>query len=155
MISRVQTKKQALPGPMRIAVEGSQGAWPGDNQNDCTQGYNCPNPTLILDNFTPAGSRFVEIAAGGPNTFSWTAASNATWLKLNETKGTISASNPETRLLLTVDWTKVTGAQYAEIQINATSKGQQDMNQPITFIANKTAVASSFKGSSLVVQLFR
>ncbi|KZS95513.1 hypothetical protein SISNIDRAFT_438997 [Sistotremastrum niveocremeum HHB9708] len=146
LISRVQTKKQALPGPMRIAVEGSQGAWPGDNQNDCSQGYNCPNPTIVLDNFTPAGSRFVEIGAGGPNTFSWTAGSNVTWLKLNATKGTITSSNPETRLLLTVDWSKVTGAQYANLQINATAKGQAPMNQPITFIANNTVVPSSFKG---------
>jgi len=26
-VSRVQSRKQALPGPMRITIEGSRGAW--------------------------------------------------------------------------------------------------------------------------------
>lgn len=41
-ITRVQKRQVALPGPMRLNVEGSAGAWPGDNSNQCAQGYNCP-----------------------------------------------------------------------------------------------------------------
>ena len=41
-ITRVQKRQTALPGPMRITVEDSKGAWPGDNSNQCAQGYNCP-----------------------------------------------------------------------------------------------------------------
>ncbi|KZS95511.1 hypothetical protein SISNIDRAFT_452165 [Sistotremastrum niveocremeum HHB9708] len=146
-VSRVQSKKQALPGPMRIGLDGSAGAWPGDNPNDCAQQYSCPNPYLLtLDNYTPSGSRYIDIAAGGPNTFQWTINSNVTWLKLNSTKGTVTASSPETRIKLTVDWSKVTGAQYAAIQINATAKGQAPMNQPVFFIANNTVVPKGFKG---------
>src|ERR1700761_3956228 len=41
-ITRVQKRQQALPGPLRFTVEGGIGAWPGDNPNQCSQGYNCP-----------------------------------------------------------------------------------------------------------------
>lgn len=26
------------PGPLRVTIEGSKGAWPGDNVNNCAQG---------------------------------------------------------------------------------------------------------------------
>ena len=41
-ITRVQKRQVALAGAMRLSVEGSKGAWPGDNSNQCAQGYNCP-----------------------------------------------------------------------------------------------------------------
>ena len=51
-VSRVQSKKQPLPGPMRIGLEGSIGAWPGDNMNDCPALFSCPNPFMLpLDPF--------------------------------------------------------------------------------------------------------
>jgi hypothetical protein len=46
-ITRVQKRQQALPGPLRLTIEGSLGAWPGDNSNQCTQGYGCPVSPVI------------------------------------------------------------------------------------------------------------
>lgn len=34
----VQGSESTLPGPMRIAVEGSMGVWPGDALYQCAQG---------------------------------------------------------------------------------------------------------------------
>ncbi|CAL1698338.1 unnamed protein product [Somion occarium] len=145
-ITRVQPKKQALAGPMRIALEGTAGAWPGDNPNQCADGYNCPPPTLTLDSFAPFGSRFIDVSAGGPAPFSWTASTNASWLKLSQTKGNISPSAPEQRVFLSVDWSKVTGASTAQITFTATASNQPKSVQTVGFVANHTVVPDDFHG---------
>lgn len=38
-LGRVQQSESTLPGPMRIAVEGSMGVWPGDALYQCPSGY--------------------------------------------------------------------------------------------------------------------
>ncbi|THH28766.1 hypothetical protein EUX98_g5425 [Antrodiella citrinella] len=146
LISRVQPKKQALPGVMRIAPEGTPAAWPGDNFFQCAAGDNCPPPTMSLDNFTPFGNRFVDVGAGGPLAFTYTISSNVSWLKSSVTKGSISPSNPEERVFFTVDWSQVSGAQLAQVSFNATAKGQPELVQTLGFTANNTVVASGFKG---------
>ena len=88
-ISRVVTKKQALPGVMRIAPEGTLAAWPGDNPNQCSQGYNCPPPTITLDSNVPLNMRYIDIGAAGPNSFTFTASSNVSWLHLTPSKGNL------------------------------------------------------------------
>lgn len=152
---------------MRIALEGSMGAWyvqamhtrvfslltytiprPGDNPNQCAQGYSCPPPTLILDSFVPFGSRYIDIGAGGPSPFTWTATVNASWLQLSSTKGSISPSQPEQRIFASVDWTKVSGAENAVITLTAKASGQPDLVQTVDFTANHTVVPSGFKGTS-------
>lgn len=147
-ISRVQSKKQALPGPMRIALEGSQGAWPGDNMFDCAAMFSCPNPVLLtFDPFIPAGNRYIDIGAGGPASFSWTISADQKWVKFSQTSGSISPSKSETRVFVSIDWNSVpSSSAIANINLNATSKGQQDMNQPIGVVTNKTAVPSGFHG---------
>ncbi|KAG6844601.1 hypothetical protein H0H93_016434, partial [Arthromyces matolae] len=59
-VARISAKKQALGGVMRISPENTLGAWPGDMPNQCTQGYNCPYPTVTLDNFDTFGNRYVD-----------------------------------------------------------------------------------------------
>ncbi|KAF8577643.1 glycoside hydrolase family 115 protein [Ramaria rubella] len=146
-VTRVPTKKQALPGPMRIALEGSPGAWPGDDMFDCAQEYSCPPPTLpTLDPFNPVQSRWVDIGAGGPNTFNFNATSNVTWLKIIPSQGTITTSNKEQRLELSVDWSDVSGTEFASIEFSATAKGQPLESQQVFFVASKTSVPSRFKG---------
>lgn len=146
-ITRVQAKKQALAGAMRLTPEGTAGTWPGDNLNQCAQGYNCGNPSLSIDPFVPFGNRFVDISAGGPSPFSWTAKSNATWVKFSTASGNISPSNPEQRVFLSVDWSKVTGAQTAVINFTAKASGQPDLSVPLTFVANHTVPPSDFHGT--------
>lgn len=40
-VTRMQKRQQALPGPMRLTIEGSPGVWPGDNPNQCAVIYSC------------------------------------------------------------------------------------------------------------------
>ncbi|OCH92535.1 hypothetical protein OBBRIDRAFT_726547 [Obba rivulosa] len=146
LVSRVQSKKQALPGAMRIVPEGTQGAWPGDDMFDCAQQYSCPNPTMFLDAFVPAGNRYIDVGAGGPTPFTFTATSNASWLSLSPTGGSISPSSPEQRVFVSVDWSQVTDAEYALISFNATVQDQPPMSLTVTFVANHTVVPSGFTG---------
>lgn len=131
---------------MRISPEGTLAAWPGDNPNQCSQGYNCPPPTLALDSNVPQGSRFVDVGAGGPNPFTFTVSSNVTWLIFSPSKGSVSPNNPETRVEIRVDWSKVTGTQYAQINFNATAQGQPMQSTPAYFVATKNTPAAGFKG---------
>jgi hypothetical protein len=147
MITKVQSRKQALAGAMRLTIEGNPGAWPGDNPNQCAQGYNCPPPTLTFDSYLPAGNRYFEIGAGGPAKFSYVAGTNVTWLTLDTPKGSISPSKPEQRVYATVDWSKApAGTSFASIQLNATVSGQPA--QSFTFFATaiKNTVPEGFKG---------
>ena len=146
-VTRVQAKKQVLAGPMRITPEGVAGTWPGDNPNQCSQGYNCGNPSLTIDPFVPFGNRFVDVSAGGPASFSWTAKSNGAWVKLSSAAGDISPSNPEQRVFLSVDWSQVTGSQSAVITFTAKAQGQSTLNVPVTLVANKRAPPSDFHGT--------
>ncbi|KAJ6564988.1 hypothetical protein DFH09DRAFT_1475574 [Mycena vulgaris] len=148
MVSRVQKNKQALPGVMRISPEGSLAAWPGDNQFQCSSGVNCPPPTLSLDQFDPIPNRFIDVGAGGPTPFTFTATSNASWLTLSPTHGSISPSNTEQRVFATVDWSKLgDGLSTAAINFTAVSgTPPTTLLVPAFFVANKTSVPAGFKG---------
>lgn len=169
-VSKVSSKKQALPGPMRITPEGTYAAWynysclwlpiklkyafsvsrPGDNMNQCAQGYNCPAPTLTFDPFVSFQNRYIDVSAGGPNAFTFTASSNTSWLKLSATHGSISPTNSELRIFISVpDWSDLSvGANSAQITFNATAEGQPLMSTDAFFVATKTVVPSSFKGKT-------
>ncbi|KAF7321993.1 GH115-C domain-containing protein [Mycena kentingensis (nom. inval.)] len=154
-ITRVQKRKQALPGPMRISPEGTLGAWPGDNMNQCTNGYNCGPPTLMLDPFNTFGNIFVDIGAGGPTAFDFTAVANVSWLHVSPSKGSVSAaSNPEVRVFLSVDWDQLPdGLTYANITFTPSGPGVDThptpagvFAYPVNFIANKNTAPTDFKG---------
>ncbi len=121
---------------------------PGDNPNQCAQGYNCPPPTLrTFDPYTPAKSRFIDVSAGGPNSFSWTAVPSASWIKLSVSSGSVTRSKPDTRIEVSVDWSKVSG--YTSGQITLSTPGNSPLykeSQVILVNANKTAVSSGFHG---------
>ncbi|KAJ6563652.1 hypothetical protein DFH09DRAFT_478550 [Mycena vulgaris] len=152
-ISRVQKNKQALPGVMRISPEGSLASWPGDNQFQCAQMFSCPPPTLFIDQFDPIPNRFIDIGAGGPTPFTFTASVNVSWLTLSPSHGSVSPKNKEQRVVASVDWSELTdGLNAAEITFTALS-GNSPVNETYstsiysTFIvANKTSVPSTFKG---------
>ncbi|KAF8064309.1 hypothetical protein FPV67DRAFT_1672029 [Lyophyllum atratum] len=148
-VNRVQSRKQALAGVMRIVPEGTLGAWPGDNPNQCAQGYGCPAPSLSLDPFTPFGNRYIDVGAGGPAPFTFTAAADQSWLALSPAKGSISPSAPEQRVFASVkDWSQLKdGANTATITFTATAAGQPSLKVTVGFTANKLTVPSGFKGS--------
>ncbi|KAI0826133.1 hypothetical protein BC629DRAFT_1276143 [Irpex lacteus] len=146
LITKVQARKQALPGPMRVALENSLGAWPGDNPNDCALGYSCSTPVINFDRFVPLGNVFIDIGAGGPNSFTFSATTNASWLRLSSSKGSISPQNPEIRVFASVDWSQVPDIGYAQISLTANATNQPMESQAIIFIANHTSVPSNFTG---------
>ncbi|KAJ4484122.1 hypothetical protein C8J55DRAFT_535358 [Lentinula edodes] len=148
-INRVQSRKQALPGVMRIVPEGSYGAWPGDDQFDCAAGYNCPSPTVILDSFNPFGNVFVDIGSGGPVPFTWSANVNATWLAMSATNGSISPDSPEQRVFLSIpDWAQVPFNALAQVNFIAVAPNQSDLVVPVMVQTQNTEqqVPSNFTG---------
>ncbi|PPQ73060.1 hypothetical protein CVT26_014652 [Gymnopilus dilepis] len=149
-ITRVQSKKQALPGVMRIAPEGNPGAWPGDNPFQCAAGYNCGPPTLTIDNFSPIANRYVDVGAGGPQPFTFSVSSNVSWLSFSPSKGSISPNNPEQRVFINVDWSKLSGGNsFAVVNFNASAPGEFPLGPEqvaVTFIATKNSPSSGFKG---------
>jgi hypothetical protein len=147
MISRVQARKQALPGPMRISPEGTPGAWPGDNPNQCANGYNCGNAMITLDSFNTFGSRYIDVGAAGPNPFTFTVKSNVNWLSITPDHGSVSPSEPEQRILFSVkDWNSIHGNASAQIVFTATVEGQRSAQVSATLIAVHNAVPDTFSG---------
>lgn len=122
---------------------------PGDNPNQCAQGYSCPPPALSVDTFAPIQSPYVDVGAGGPSPFTFTVTSNVTWLKISPASGSISPQNPEERVAIGVsDWAEVNGAQTALLTFNAVAAGQPNLSVTATFTANHTTVPDDFKGMS-------
>lgn len=123
---------------------------------DCAQMFSCPPPTMpALDNFTPGGTRWIDVSAGGPSNFTWAATSNVSWLIISPSNGSISPSSNiniiDTRLELSVNWTHLEnteGNSFASIMLSANATGQPTETQEILFIANKTVVPSGFTGMS-------
>jgi hypothetical protein len=122
---------------------------PGDNPHQCDDGFNCPPPTVSLDNFSPITDRYFDIAAGGPSPFSFIATSNATWIKLSTTHGNISPKSPEQRVSVSVpDWKPLNdGMNTAQINFTAKASGQPDLSVSVFVNALKNNVASGFRGS--------
>ncbi|KAF8900166.1 hypothetical protein CPB84DRAFT_1847416 [Gymnopilus junonius] len=153
-VTRVQSKKQALPGVMRIAPEGTLGAWPGDNPNQCSAGYNCGPPTLTIDNFSPIANRYVDVGAGGPAPFTFSVSSNVTWLQFSPSKGSISPNSPEQRVFFNVDWSKLSaGNSFAQISFSASAPGEFPLGPEqisVVFVATKNTPSSFVEGTGVV-----
>ncbi|KAG6899847.1 hypothetical protein C0993_006270 [Termitomyces sp. T159_Od127] len=147
-VTRVSPKKQVLAGVMRIAPEGTLGAWPGDNPNQCSMGYNCPPPTVTLDNFDTFGTRYIDVGSGGPSPFTFTVTSNATWVKLSQTEGSVSPAAPETRVFASVnDWSELpAGTSSATLTFKATALNQQPLSVSVIFTVTKNTLPSTFTG---------
>ncbi|KAF8320417.1 hypothetical protein DL93DRAFT_2164034 [Clavulina sp. PMI_390] len=116
-VNRIMAQKPGMSGPMRMTLESRLGAWPGDNQNNCAQGYNCPDPVMDpLDPYMPTPSRYVDLSLAGPAGVTWKATTNATWLTITPSSGSLSTSHNEQRVVLTANWAKV-GSEESLAQI--------------------------------------
>ncbi|KAJ6484507.1 hypothetical protein C8R47DRAFT_1280830 [Mycena vitilis] len=147
-ITRVQKNKQALPGVMRISPEGSLAAWPGDNMFQCAAQFSCPPPTINIDQFDPIPNRFIDVGAGGPAPFTFTAVSNSSWLNVSPSHGSISPTNTEQRVFASVNWSQLPeGVSNANITFTAVSENPATtMSFPAFIVANKTSVPAGFTG---------
>ncbi|THV03531.1 hypothetical protein K435DRAFT_747803 [Dendrothele bispora CBS 962.96] len=153
-LARVQSRKQVLAGVMRIAPEGTLGAWPGDDMNNCPAQFSCPNFTMTLDSFDPITNRFIDVGAGGPAPFTFKASTNASWLHLSTTQGSISPDNLEERVWLSVDWDQVQdGDNFAELVFTPSAAdgpgltvGMRTAAVGVNFVATKLNVSNNFHG---------
>ncbi|KAG8752462.1 hypothetical protein FRC14_007006 [Serendipita sp. 396] len=144
-VTRVQKRQVALPGPMRLTIEDSKGAWPGDNSNQCAQGYNCPPPTVMpITPFSPSQTRYFEVSAGGPTAFNWKATANVGWLRLNQTEGSISNAASGQRVLMSVDWASAPAGSASTGVVTLSSNLGQSLT--VTMVANSVAVPSGYHG---------
>ncbi|KAK7447069.1 hypothetical protein VKT23_014281 [Stygiomarasmius scandens] len=153
-LARVQSRKQVLAGVMRIAPEGTLGAWPGDDMNNCPALFNCPNFTMTLDSFDPITNRFIDVGAGGPAPFTFEVSSNVSWLQFSTKQESISPDTPEQRVWISVDWTQVeAGDNFAEIIFIPTAAdgpgltlGMRTANVGVDFVATKLNTSEDFHG---------
>ncbi|EJD45481.1 hypothetical protein AURDEDRAFT_87784 [Auricularia subglabra TFB-10046 SS5] len=144
-LRKVRTRAPALAGVMRITAEGSIGAWPGDNRNNCKDGYNCGWPTLAT--LSPYGpkSRYIDVSPSGPNGFSYTATSLAPWLVIANSQGRVGPADVPHRVELSVDWSKFPsggGVQNGLVTFKSSVGDAVNVNVP----AVKTAPAAGFEG---------
>lgn len=120
---------------------------PGDNPYQCDLGYNCPAPSLYIDRYLPRGSKFIDVGSGGPVSFTFTAASNVSWVKTTPSSGSISPSSREQRIEVSVDWTQApAGLNAASIILNATASDGTKATFSVGVSANSTSVPESFHG---------
>ncbi|KAF8656146.1 hypothetical protein AX16_002748 [Volvariella volvacea WC 439] len=147
-VNRIQGRKQALSGMMRIVPEGSLGSWPGDSPNQCAQGYNCPPPSVTIDRYSPFSNKYVDVDAGGPTSFTFRATSSASWLNISPSQGSISTGSPTQRVFFSVrDWSQLaTGSNSATVTFQATASGQGSSTVRVNVYAVKSALPSTFKG---------
>ncbi|EPQ26207.1 uncharacterized protein PFL1_06142 [Pseudozyma flocculosa PF-1] len=107
---------------LRVTIDGSAGAWPGDNEHNCAIGYNCPDPTLPkLSRYDVDQNRSLYISGADGSEVRFRAASNATWLRLSQSEGWLArGSDDEIEASLSVDWAEV-GRMESQWGCNATN----------------------------------
>lgn len=98
----------------RITVEGSKGAWPGDNMYNCPDGYDCADPTLAtMDRF--GQRRWVDVSSGGPSEVDWWI-TKPDWVHLSQAHGRLLGDgSADTRVFVDIDWDLI-GALWADDQ---------------------------------------
>jgi hypothetical protein len=95
--ANVMPKVDEIDVPARaalgIAVEGSVAAWPGASSTPALPQFDAFNRQR----------RYIDISDRGKNSYSFTARTDARWILLSATRGTI---DKEQRLWVSVDWSK-------------------------------------------------
>ena len=84
-----------LPEPtMGVAVEGSEGAWPGTQKS----------PRLPVFDILKKSSYYIDVFNRGTGTFAFEAKATKPWIKLSMSKGEVVK---DVRLMVDVDWKKL------------------------------------------------
>ncbi|CAA9961200.1 Glycoside hydrolase family 115 protein [Pyrenophora teres f. maculata] len=136
----VQTSERSLAGDMGISVQGSNATIPGDDQYHSNGGSTLPLPDMTP--YTP--KRWIEISHRGIETFAWNISADP-FIVLSQAKGTMSPTDPDVRVYVTVDWTKVPAGFSATSKLNFSTSTNFIGGRPqVTFAVNKTSIPSSF-----------
>ncbi|KIR81104.1 hypothetical protein I306_01818 [Cryptococcus gattii EJB2] len=143
-----------LPGQVayvRLTVENSLGAWPGDNVRNCERGYKCPDPILLPMDPWGEQSRWIDIGAGGPKNVSWKMEVDVDWLTVEPRKGkTVWDGSGDERIWVSMDWDKVpvttkgeTVKKEGHIEFSAADRTNVTVTVPIII---PPSPPSSFRG---------
>ncbi|KAJ9091801.1 hypothetical protein QFC21_007104 [Naganishia friedmannii] len=99
----------ALLSPMRITIQGSKGANPGDNVNNCPDGYNCPPLTLpSLSRYSAQPSRWIDVSSGSWVDFAYNVTANVSWITLTPSNGSVGGNgSADCRVEVSVNWDAV------------------------------------------------
>ena len=138
----VQIFERSLAGDMGISVEGSNATIPGDDQYHSNGGSSLPLPNMTP--FTP--KRWIEISHRGTGDFSWNISADP-FITLSQAKGTMKPSDPDVRVYVDVDWSKLDTGFGAKSTLNfsaSTNFGTQGGKPQVTFMVNKTSVPADF-----------
>ncbi|WVQ77563.1 hypothetical protein IAR50_007251 [Cryptococcus sp. DSM 104548] len=93
---------------MRITVENSYGAWPGNTPLNCAKTFMCPDPTLMAMDPWGDGKRWVDVGAGGPRDVEWEAEGSDEWVIIQPRRGkTVWDGSADERVWISIDWDKV------------------------------------------------
>ena len=129
---------------IRVTVENSFGAWPGDSIFNCPSGRQCPDPTLLTMDPYGAKTRWVDIGSSGPKDVDYVARPNVDWLSVTNAEGKImrDASSDE-RLRISVDWNKAPSSGSGQVRISGSDGSNTTITIPVT---QPAAPPSSFHG---------
>src|SRR4051812_38772771 len=99
----VQTLETSLAGDIGVAIEASNATVAGDDNYHPNSGGN-----LALPPMHPYGpkTRWIEIFGRGTSGCDWTVVPSADFVKLSQTKGTSGTNGTDTRIYISVDWSK-------------------------------------------------
>lgn len=117
---------------IRVTVENSIGAWPGDSLYNCESGRKCPDPTLLAMDPYGAKTRWVDIGSSGPKNVHFTAKPDVDWLQVMPSKGRIARdASTDTRLRISVDWEKAPDKGKGVVQLQATDGSHVNITIPV------------------------
>lgn len=115
----VQDTITSLAGHLRVGIESSNASIPGDDQFHPNTGATLQLPPI--DSYGVA-SRWFDVFSTGTDTCEWTAATDAEWVKLSESSGTVGPEGNDTRVWVTIDWENAPSAPNSTIvPINITT----------------------------------
>ncbi|THY08464.1 hypothetical protein D6D03_01081 [Aureobasidium pullulans] len=142
----VQMAERALTGDLGIAVEGSNATVPGDDRF-----HSLSSMTLYLPTLDPYGpARWIDVFHSGTQKVTWNVQSSVPYLNFTQKTGTLSPNGTtDTRIWVSVDWSKVKPGAINSTTINVTSStdyGTQYSVPKVVISYNNTAAPSNFTG---------
>lgn len=147
----VQTKEDSNPsvGHMGIAVEGIEGVNVGHLNEDSDRTH--PSRGWLeagvrLPFITPYGpqTRYFEVYHRGTKEFSWEANPQYDWIKLSQYHGHQDPKDPDSRVVVTIDWLNVPADFDESVFIEIV--GTRDGYEKVRLTVRNSRVAPEFEG---------
>ena len=147
----VQTREDSNPsiGHMGIAVEGIDGINTGHINEDSDRTHPSRKwleAGVTLPFITPYGpqDRYFEIFHRGTKAFSWVAKPQHRWIKLSQYKGHLQPTDDDTKVTVTIDWSKVPANFDEKVHVEIT--GTSDGYEKVHMVVRHSQVPRTFTG---------